>query len=149
MTIQEHISKLKESQNQLVDSILAEESLSIYEKLSIIRNNNLWGYDNWIQRIFEKQQKQFRTLIAETGEKIIIIDDFINSKDYLNRKETIDLVDELLFLSENEEVYESGEVVVLTNRGTDHEFKMKIQDVEKAIYDWCVENKKLGYKFDW
>lgn len=125
---------------------MADEGLSKFERLSLIRDNNLWGIDGWIKRIFKKQQEVFLASLKADGEKYAsTIDDFINSSDYRNRGSTVDLVDELEILGE----VDGDEIVVLTSRGSSHEFKMKIKDVEQAIYDWCCENKKIGYKFDW
>ena len=145
MNIHELLQQLDALRQEIVSSILNDEKTSILKKLSLIKDNELWGYCGWISHVFSKQEKEFDSLIKASGEKYSIIDDYINRADYRGRGSTVDLVDELEYVAE----IEDDEIVVLTNRGTNHEFKMKKKDVEQTIYNWCCENKKLGYKFDW
>lgn len=141
------LQQIQTLKQEAVQEILDNPNLSKVEKLCQISENKLWKYEPWIQHVFAAQEKVFAAQLKETGETCIIIDDFICDPDGgWQRHQDIDLSSVA-----GEQLWDdgSGEIVVLTARGNDLEFKMKLDEIVDVIYNWCVENKSIGFKMDW
>lgn len=158
------IDKLNETKKVIVDNIFNDEKLSIIEKLLLISQNHLLPYDPWINHGITWDHKTlFETQLKEKypDKEFFIIDEVLiaeRSKYYqINMADEVECIlenaawdlDETGMSNPTDEELMEYEVEILTCRGLEDTFKIKVGDYIQAIYDWVVKNRKIGFVVDW
>lgn len=154
------LDKLNNLKEEIVNEILADESLSKIEKLEKIEKNKLWGYATYIQDEFPEWTEEFK---KELGVAHPCIDSMFDPSHFKHEKyETVSYSDELKYLEDHFEDYaddydeDEDEVMntvatypVLTNRTNDKKVWKTKEQIIDAVFKHCVKEKIVGYKNDW
>jgi len=144
------VSEREKIDEQLVKEICSTTSFSKTERLQMLETYGLIHIHGCIKYpLRDKYIEQLKEAAIREGATYFIDDSwpFINN-DYVERRETINLADELMCTLENLDD-PTEEIVVLRDRGTGAEIKISYEQLESDVYDWCLQNKQVGFKFDW
>jgi hypothetical protein len=155
---------LKALKEEMLEEIINSDVMTKVEKLECISHNNLLPYCGYIQHPFYKYVDEFKQIIwsnpkfdekygayMRNGRKYEpIIDDYFCCGDRWDRHQNVDM-SQVCGDIEDDDWYGDHEegITVLTNRSTDDVFKISKNQFIDDIYDWCIDNKKIGFNMDW
>lgn len=154
-------NKLKDMKSQMLKDVISDESLSKLEKLKLISDNELMGFDSaWCDPFYEKYHKTYITIVSETPEfkakwgkyptmkleNAVSTDDFFVNNHY-ERHQLINLSDIAEMI--DVEWDDSQKVLIYTNRTTKDTFQITKEEFIDTIYEWVIKNKFIGFELDW
>ena len=153
MSFKEQIEALKA---QWIDEILNDPTTTKLQKLKLLEAHNLFDYEDSLTGAFDDYEQELVDLIAATGPKskwgsdyTPITDNILNNGDN-HRYERFSFHDWLYYIDEYENT--PGLITVATARGDEYKGfviqKTKDQIIDK-IFDYCVENRVIGFTIDW
>lgn len=142
-------------------SILEDDTLSRYEKLELLEDNDIFHAKIWVQHPFKKTKwhddllERIKNNPDETGYACTIIDDYFNNC-YLERHQTLHVKsyfeDEPSKDDPNYESLMEKKVTILNNRGKP-EYRQEVQisyrEFLDFMWEWCIENECYGWEMDW
>lgn len=151
--------KIALAKKELLDEVLNNDSLSKFEKLEVITNEELFGIADWIQtgmfrdweiecNALEKKAVESDPNNSEGSYVCTITDDYFTISDfYEDRRETVYFMNALENLLEEPE---DLEIVVVSNRGKyGSKIYKKPAEIIDRVCDYCFENKIIGCVVDW
>lgn len=141
------IEKFLEAKEELLKDTLNDPNLDEYQKLCLIEEHRLYPILSYIHRPFECFVTEYRNELKRVNPDVRIygVDDFINDGGWRQRGDTVYISSVIECIEEDDE----DEVPVLKAGKGLPDFKMKRADVIKHLYKWCIDNKAVGYTFDW
>jgi hypothetical protein len=148
------ISKIEfeKVRDEIVATLLRDDSLTKIEKLATIESERLWGYADWIQRPFGIWEEEIQAMVTQPYGRSFV-DDFFHYRDY-ERYIAVSFADAMEYLLE-EEIDEEQEgkkdplILVLSTRGNRAELKKPLSEVIDVLFDFACENKIVGFINDW
>lgn len=169
MNVIEQLKQQKASiQASLLQAILDDAEMSKLQKLFEIEDTGSMPYDTYLVRPLEKKYSDaFKKKIEEKhgAQRFFIIDSWpltLIDCDVFHRRERVSLPYMLeLLMSDtayamgednpSDDVIYKQEVVVMRNRCSEglEEYKITVEQLIDDVYDWVVENNKIGFHFDW
>lgn len=128
--------------------ILHDLSKPKLERLQMIEKYDLFSIDPYLPHIFINEEEKLENIIKEKySPSFVIVDDMFNGPDSeyeYERNETVIIPDLIKSILESEEP-----ITVVTARSAKEKIEMSKEEVIDKLYNWCVETKQIGFKFDW
>jgi hypothetical protein len=157
--IQNKLSEIDTLRSKAKAEILANDSMTKYEKLCLLNENDFLGVDPYIAHIFPDWEKECKALERQatidagkdpsTAYVCEIVDDVLS--DNCDRHETLNLIDLM-----DDWMYGDADLTktmrVVTNRGDywkQSKIEKPIQEVVDRICDYCIANNVYGFVMDW
>jgi hypothetical protein len=155
--LQNKLDSIKNIKEHLTNDILNDLTLSNLEKLQLIKEHNLFKVEPFILHVFEKYLPEYQQQIIDSGTfdfskrsvDNLTFDDWFFERgterhEMVDFVEIIEMFNDPVFPTDPEEL-----VTVLVNRTTDHTFDITGEQFLQDIYDFAVENKVIGFTYDW
>ena len=154
-------NKLKDMKSQMLKDVISDESISKFEKLKLISDNELLGFDGgWCDPFYEKYHKTYITIVGETPEfkakwgkyptmsleNAVSTDDYFVNNDY-ERHQLVNLYNVVNDISNYRK--DSEKILIYTNRTTKDTFQITKEEFIDTIYEWVIKNKFIGFELDW
>ena len=143
---------LKEAKEKAINEILNSD-MDKLTKLKTIEDNGLWGYSKYINHEFSEWEEEAKELERTTAEE--------NNKTY-HSKMTDSIFDPSTFMFEKYESvsyvealnrilkkHKTDLVPVITTRNPVVSLYKTKEEIINTVYDFCVENKIIGFENDW
>ncbi len=141
--------QFKEIKEELIQSIISNDSLSKIEKLKLFDENNLFIIDGYIGRIFDKQKDAFKKFLKFTlNYNEIYTYDYFDINEY-SRHTAINLYHLLLSYIKEANDIDFNDKFIIILKSEDNNFKISINEFIDIVYDFCIENKMIGFTYDW
>lgn len=163
--IKNYKEALKAMKEEMLEEIINAEDMSKVEKLEAISENELLPIAGYIQNPFGKYYQQFKEKIwssTEFDEKYgrferngrkydPCIDDIFHT-DRWQRHETIDF-SQIARDYDDDDYWDDEDgkdgITIMTNRNTKDVLKIPKDELIDCLYEWVIENKKIGFILDW
>ena len=145
--------KIQSLKDEFIQDILTSD-LTKLEQIKFLSSNKLFGIKDSIAQPFFKFKIEFTNIIRNNPDFIkkhgvdykygVSIDD-VTIK-YFDRHETIDFG---YFASDTVADAEDDKIEIFTNSCGKEVFYITTEQYIDCVYEWCVENKCVGFKIDW
>lgn len=161
MSFKEQIEALKA---QWVDEILNDPTTTKLQKLKLLEKHDLFDYEDSLTGAFDEYEEELVNLIAAIGPNkpgwesyTPITDNILNNADR-HRYERVSFYGWLYYIDEygaetNEEIENPNRLItVATARGKEYEnfvIQKTAEQIIDKIFDYCVENRCIGFTIDW
>lgn len=153
--LQNKLDSIKNIKEHLTDDIINDLTLSNLEKLQLIKEYNLFKIKPFVCGVFNKYLPKYKQQIIDSGTfdfskrnvDSLIFDDWFVERG-TERHELVDFV-EIIEDFDIEDFSDDNKVTVLVNRTTNHIFDITVEQFLQDIYEFAVENKIIGFTYDW